>query len=202
MKIRSKIVSEIDQFFNIDFSSISAPFLEVLGEVLGGFLEVLGSPGASKSSKTRCRKVNIVQDASRRRFGALFWCPRASQEAPKRLARGSQEAPKTGQEAPKSSPRWGNSSRKSQEGLKRLPRRPKSSQEGPKRAQEGPQRVPRGSQVGPRAPQEGPPRCRFYTHSIVFSFSKTRSERSERSDEFREIPWNCDRRPPRIASQM
>ena len=119
-------------------------------------MEVLGSPGASKTSKTRCRKVNIVQDGSRRRFGALFWCPRASQEAPKRLARGSQEAPETGQEAPKSYPRWGNSSRKSQEGLKRLPRRPKSSQEGPKRAQEGPQRVPRGSQEAPKRLPRGP----------------------------------------------
>ena len=34
---RLKIVIENELFFNIDFSSIFAPFWEVFGEVLGGF---------------------------------------------------------------------------------------------------------------------------------------------------------------------
>ena len=37
MEKRLKLVIENELFFNIDFSSIFAPFLEVFGEVLGGF---------------------------------------------------------------------------------------------------------------------------------------------------------------------
>ena len=51
MKNHSENVFEIDQFFYIDFSSILATFWEVLGEVLGGFFEVLGSPGVKNREK-------------------------------------------------------------------------------------------------------------------------------------------------------
>ena len=37
MEKRLKIMIENELFFNIDFSSIFAPFWEVFGEVLGGF---------------------------------------------------------------------------------------------------------------------------------------------------------------------
>ena len=72
MKNRAKIVAENELFLNIVFSSIFAPFGEVLGEVLEGVLEVLGSLEASKTRQTRCWKVDKGQYGPGRRFWEPF----------------------------------------------------------------------------------------------------------------------------------
>ena len=94
MEKHAEIVIKIELFSNIDFSSILAPFWEVLGEVLGGFGEVLGSLEASKTRQTRCRKVNKGQYGPGRRFGEALKARGGSAEAPKTSPRGSKSAPR------------------------------------------------------------------------------------------------------------
>ena len=93
----SEIALQNELFLNIDILWTLGPFGEVLEEVLGRFCEVLGSPKLPKIGQTRYASVNIGQNGLRRRLGGPFGAPRAAQEAPKRVPRGSQDAPRGAQ---------------------------------------------------------------------------------------------------------